>query len=269
MTIKKIISGGQTGADQAALDAAIKLGVPHGGWIPKGRITETGSLPNVYNLKEMPTNSYPKRTEQNVIDSDGTMIISHGKLAGGSDYTQIMAKKHGSPWIHIDLNRTTGLDASLKISTWIIENSILMLNVAGSRASQDQKIYEKTKDIVEGVILLTQIKDKKRNSLDSLSADTIVPKTVDEAVSRLISKLSLKDKAIIANMTEDELDSLDVTLGRYIIHFYRLLAGNEKLMASCRFVSKKKVPNEDVAAKIIIKKLWKKLHKTHKLRVVK
>ena len=70
--IQKIISGGQTGADQAALDAAIKLGIPHGGWIPKGRPTENGKLSDKYKLKEMPTKSYTKRTEQNVIDSWNT-----------------------------------------------------------------------------------------------------------------------------------------------------------------------------------------------------
>ena len=78
--IKKIISGGQTGADRAALDSAIKLGIPHGGWIPKGRITENGPLPEKYQLQEMPTISYPRRTEQNVIDSDGTLIVARGKL---------------------------------------------------------------------------------------------------------------------------------------------------------------------------------------------
>ncbi len=71
--IKKIISGGQTGADRAALDAAIKLGIPHGAWIPKGRLTEKGPLSTPYDLKEMPGTSYALRTEQNVIDSDGTL----------------------------------------------------------------------------------------------------------------------------------------------------------------------------------------------------
>ena len=76
--IKMIISGGQTGADRAALDVAIEHNFPHGGWIPKGRLTEDGPLPEKYLLKEMPTDSYPRRTEQNVIDSDGTLIISRG-----------------------------------------------------------------------------------------------------------------------------------------------------------------------------------------------
>ena len=83
--ISKIISGGQTGADRAALDVAIELGIPHGGWIPKGRKTEAGPLSAKYRLQEMPTSDYPKRTEQNVIDSDGTMIVCHGPLTGGSE----------------------------------------------------------------------------------------------------------------------------------------------------------------------------------------
>ena len=78
--LKKIISGRQTGADQAGLDAAIKHNIPHGGTIPKGRMTEDGVLPAKYNLTEMTTKSYPKRTEKNVVDSDGTVIFTHGKL---------------------------------------------------------------------------------------------------------------------------------------------------------------------------------------------
>ena len=99
--VKKMISGGQTGVDQAALDVAIKLGISHGGWIPKGRLTENGMLDDKYHLKEMETANYNKRTEQNVIDSDGTLIISHGKLTGGSEYTRDMVLGHGRPWLHI------------------------------------------------------------------------------------------------------------------------------------------------------------------------
>ena len=80
--IKKIISGGQTGADQAGLEAAIELGIAHGGWIPKGRKTEDGPLPAKYKLKEMGTTSYPKRTEQNILDSEGTVIYNVGKQQG-------------------------------------------------------------------------------------------------------------------------------------------------------------------------------------------
>ena len=106
--IKKIISGGQTGADRAALDVAIKLIILHGGWIPKGRKTEDGTLPEIYKLKEMPTDSYPARTEQSVIDSDGTLIIARGKLTGGTDYTRKMTLRHHKQLLGIDLNPTSG-----------------------------------------------------------------------------------------------------------------------------------------------------------------
>jgi hypothetical protein len=92
MPLKKIVSGGQTGADIAGIDAAIAYKIPHGGWLPKGRLTEDGPLPEQYNLQEMPTASYPKRTAQNVIDSDGTVIFTHGTLTGGSLRTRKKAE---------------------------------------------------------------------------------------------------------------------------------------------------------------------------------
>ncbi|MBU0987193.1 MAG: putative molybdenum carrier protein, partial [Proteobacteria bacterium] len=134
--VKKIISGGQTGADQAALDVALKLGIPHGGWIPKGRITEGGMLDDRYQLQEMETTNYNKRTEKNVIDSDGTLILSHGPLTGGSEYTREMAIQHKRSWLHIDLYTTIAFQAAQKIRAWIAENNIEVLNVAGSRASK-------------------------------------------------------------------------------------------------------------------------------------
>ena len=103
--LQKIISGGQTGADRAALDFAIEFNIPHGGWIPKGRKTEDGVLPEKYQLQEMPTASYPKRTEKNILDSDGTLILSYGKLTGGSALTRKLTKKHSKPWVHVDLDR--------------------------------------------------------------------------------------------------------------------------------------------------------------------
>ena len=91
--LKKIISGGQTGADQAALDAAIEYGFPHGGWIPKGRLTENGPLSETYQLQEMPSKDYRKRTLQNVLDSDGTVIFGRSNLTCGSKLMQEYAEK--------------------------------------------------------------------------------------------------------------------------------------------------------------------------------
>jgi hypothetical protein len=147
--VNKIISGGQTGADRAALDVAIKSGILHGGWIPNGRLTENGRLDDKYHLKEMKTANYNKRTEQNVIDSDGTLLISHGKLTGGSDYTRDMVLRHGRPWLHIDLTKTGSFPAAKQIRSWLAEHEIEVLNVAGPRASKDPAIYQATVDILE------------------------------------------------------------------------------------------------------------------------
>ena len=124
MQIKKIVSGGQTGADQAALDFALAENIPHGGWIPKGRLTEKGPLPAKYQLQEMETESYPKRTEQNVIDSDGTLIISHGRLTGGSALTLELAMKHTKPHLHLDMKNSELTGAKRLVKAWVDENNV-------------------------------------------------------------------------------------------------------------------------------------------------
>jgi hypothetical protein len=146
--MKKIISGGQTGADQAALDFAIENNIPHGGWIPKGRMTEDGTLPIKYQLQEMPTKSYPKRTEKNILDSDGTLIISHGTISGGTALTKKLSQKHEKPCLHLDLNKITSSEAGEQLRVWIQRNNIQVMNVAGSRASKDDKIYSAVKKIL-------------------------------------------------------------------------------------------------------------------------
>jgi len=150
--IKKIISGGQTGADRAALDIAIEQDIAHGGWIPKGRKTEEGTLPDKYQLQEMDTASYPKRTEKNVLDSDGTLIISYGKLNGGSALTQKLAKKHSRPRVHIDMDEFSIPDAANIVRSWVERNNIEILNVAGPRGSKDPGIYKMTVDVLGTVL---------------------------------------------------------------------------------------------------------------------
>jgi hypothetical protein len=147
--IKKIISGGQTGADRAALDVAIKLGIPYGGWVPKGRLAENGPIPARYKLQEMPTDSYAARTEQNVADSDGTLIIARGKLSGGSDYTREMALKHKKQLLYVDLKLHEPLDAASLIASWIKLQRIEILNVAGPRTTKDPSIYRDVLTILE------------------------------------------------------------------------------------------------------------------------
>ena len=128
----KIISGGQTGADRAALDWAIFRDIPHGGWCPKGRKAEDGKIPPQYQFTETPSASYLQRTEWNVRDSDGTVIFTvAAELAGGSKRTADFAKKHCKPWLHLS-KRGSYESASERLLTFIRENNIKILNVAGS-----------------------------------------------------------------------------------------------------------------------------------------
>jgi len=142
--LTKIISGGQTGADRAALDFAIDHHISYGGCVPRGRKTEDGCLPEKYRLRELHTSSYAKRTEQNVLDADGTVIISHGVLTGGSALTRDFAKRHKKSWIHLNLNELSLEEASQKLLSWLESNKIKVLNVAGSKAGKDPKIYDAT-----------------------------------------------------------------------------------------------------------------------------
>ena len=255
--IKKIISGGQTGADRAALDVAMELGIPHGGWLPRGRKTENGRLSDIYILKEASSISYPLRTELNVIDSDGTLIISHGMLSGGSAFTQEMAKKHRRSCLHMDLSELNEYKVVEIINSWIEVKEIHILNVAGPRASEEPQIYEAVKTILKSVLYPPP--DKMATSL---------PQTVEEAVHLLLSLLSLQEKTNLANMGKDELFNLDRSLGNYIREKFRLGSDNFQLMESCRSASGEENRDEENTSIVIITGLWKKLQKTHALRIV-
>jgi len=138
--IKKIISGGQTGVDRAALDVALELGIPCGGWCPKGRKAEDGPIDARYPLKETSSSDYPVRTEKNVKDSDGTLILTWGTPTGGTAFTIKMVEKHRKPYLLIDLSKNMDL---VEVVNWIKPEGISVLNVAGPRESKAPGIYQK------------------------------------------------------------------------------------------------------------------------------
>jgi hypothetical protein len=271
--IKKIISGGQAGADRAALDAAIWLGIEHGGWASKGRLAEDGPIPEKYRLLEMRSGNETQRIEQNVLDSDGTLIITHGALSGDCADARKMAMKHKKPWFHADLNRLPTFQASIIVEDWIAKEGIETLNITGSRAAKDGTIYGLVTVMLELVFTLRTAKDRRPEQSGDVahageSADFHPPATIDEAVAFLISKLSLKDKSTIAKMAKDDLHALDLSLGRYIRArlFY---PRNDQLLESCRCAVADKYLHWEQAPRVIIKNLWQALKKTHKLRIVR
>lgn len=126
-----IVSGGQSGADRAALDWAIERGVNHGGWCPRGRRAEDGTLPGCYRLQETPAAGYLQRTKWNVRDSDATLIFTLGEgLDGGSRRTAMFAGKLGRPWLHV----RPGVDPKYVVR-FLVRHGVKTLNVAGKRES--------------------------------------------------------------------------------------------------------------------------------------
>jgi hypothetical protein len=137
---QRIVSGGQTGADRAALDFAIAHGIPHGGWCPRGRKAEDGRIDGRYQLKETPSSSYVLRTERNVHDSDGTVVFSIAAvLTGGSKKTVDLAQKHHKPVIRISRDGVAASPAQALLR-FIQDNKIKVLNVAGPRGSKEPEV---------------------------------------------------------------------------------------------------------------------------------
>jgi predicted Rossmann fold nucleotide-binding protein DprA/Smf involved in DNA uptake len=133
----KIVSGGQTGVDRAALDVALRLGIPCGGWCPRGRRAEDGPIPSRYPLAETPTARYPQRTAWNVRDSDGTLVLHAGRPQGGTALTLELLARQRKPMLQVDLD--AGPDPR-ELTRWMAAGAIRVLNVAGPRESESPGI---------------------------------------------------------------------------------------------------------------------------------
>jgi hypothetical protein len=136
--LKRIVSGGQTGVDRAALDVAIELGIPVGGWCPRGRRAEDGRIPRRYRLRETPSDRYAQRTAWNVRDSDATLILTSGEASRGTAFTHRMTSALQRPVFVVDLAQTRAVSP---VRRWLHRQHVRTLNVAGPRASTSPEIY--------------------------------------------------------------------------------------------------------------------------------
>jgi hypothetical protein len=156
--LSKIISGGQTGVDRGALDAAMKLNFPAGGWCPADRKAEDGTIPDHYPVSPLPGAGYKERTRRNVLDSDATVIIfdarltSGGRLVGGTWTTYKSCRESDKPYCVIDAGSTTALTAAEKVLEFLRKHSVAMLNVAGPRHSGWSHGHDYTMSTLMGVI---------------------------------------------------------------------------------------------------------------------
>jgi hypothetical protein len=147
--IERIISGGQTGVDRAALDIALELGIACGGWCPRGRRAEDGAIDRRYPLTETPREEYPQRTQWNVRDADGTLVMTRGPARGGTGLTISIAKRLGKPLLVVDF--TQEQDAA-KVRTWAEGNGVSVLNVAGPREGENPGIYDEAVRFLRAVL---------------------------------------------------------------------------------------------------------------------
>jgi len=147
-SLAKIVSGGQTGVDRGALDAALEAGFPCGGWAPAGRIAEDGPIPARYPLAELKGGGYEERTLQNVLDSDGTAILYFGELEGGTRLTAQYCQEHRKPCELLNAERLSPKQAAREIIAFVAGKRIKVLNIAGPRASKWPDARDYSRDTI-------------------------------------------------------------------------------------------------------------------------
>ena len=158
-----ILSGGQTGADRAALDAALAAGVPCGGHCPAGRRAEDGVIPGRYPLAELPTASYPARTRRNVVDADATVVMAFGPPTGGTQLTVDLCRRLRKPCLTIDADLATAGEAAVLTAVFLLRHRAGVLNVAGPRASGQPGIY---RFVFDAVTMLVRPPPRRRRTTE-------------------------------------------------------------------------------------------------------
>ena len=273
--IEKIISGGRSGAERAALDAAIKLGMAYGGYIPKEDSSSDGMNADRYNLIEMPTADRTESFKKNIRESNGTLMLSHGALPSHVKNTKKTIQRYSTPLLHLDLKSTNAFNAASLINDWLIDNDLNILHVTGPTENEDDQIYSATLDILQAVYFLNLTETSINQSMGAqeLPAQSlktaIPPKTVDAAVDIIINEMHLKDRTLMANLRKEELAPLQLTLGLYIKKKLDIWSRDATLYHSCVVAAEKENLDKSNMPLVLIMLMWKKLKDTHRLRVVK
>lgn len=273
--IRRIISGGQSGVERAALDVAHRLFMDYGGWVAGWLAEEDESLIKTYRLHILREGNYVQVTERNILDADGVLIIAQGEPTGTAGLYRRLAERHRMPWFYVDLDAVPAFEASRQVEAWIGKHRIEALTVTGPRESRTVDLYRLTQDILETVLKLSLIEPRRyeieyqpATPTDQRLTEFIsLPRTVREAVELLRESLTFHERTRIANLSEGRIPELMGTLGVHVKNEFRLWGGNEVLIDECRALARKQA--EDPAA-VILRALWELLqHADDVLRVVK
>ena len=295
MPITRIVAGGQTGADRGGLAAAIHCHLRHGGFCPRGRIAEDGTIPAKYALTEMTSKNYLVRTEANVVDSDATLIFSCGDLEGGSLKTADFARKHHKPWFHIDLAMQDRQQTVNAVVEWLATKcpAECVLNVAGSRESKSPGIYGVVKARMVDVISAANGKlfypigddasaaDDDEEAAVGEAAELKIqikraeenhnilyhPKTIEDAVRTVLDALPPESKEEIRGMTDKDKFSLDCHFGLAMWVRNSMIHLNENridlyadIQKGCREGKWSVMAEPDSVSGLICMRVWDALH---------
>jgi hypothetical protein len=149
-SLDTIISGGQTGVDRAALDLGLHFRIAIAGWCPKGRLAEDGPIPERYPLKETPSSKFSQRTDWNVRDSDGTLVLTYDIPTGGTALTIRLAQRRHKPYLVLKLEQNAH---PTTLPSWLEQHHIQRLNIAGPRESTYPGIYTSAYSFLDTVLL--------------------------------------------------------------------------------------------------------------------
>ena len=269
--IECIISSGDSGSAMAALDVAIKLGLDHRGWR-----RSDDSVPEKYRIEPIPEASYQTIVEKSIGIADGSLCFSKTMpIPLRLETVKKVALRLNKPFLSLSLDQENGFLASRRIAVWIVDNRIRRLHVAGEDKATDGSTDRSAAKIIEAALFLCMMETGLTSPLQSVlhrerSAEkTRPPHNIEAALDHLERTLSLKDRALIANMTADELVSLLFSLGDYINHHFGMYTTNSQLLGECRRISDNSELAPDEAAAVIIRLLWERLQAMYRIRVVK
>lgn len=158
--VRKIISGGEEGAERAALDSAIKNGFKTGGWCVRGRISNNQRIPERYELKETASTETAQKTELNVRDANGTLVIYHGKQNGFTHVINEFCVKHRRPYLLVNIDNDANEEKEV-IKVWTDANKIVVLNVASDKIDNSEESYKRTLTILNKLLLDYKIADEE------------------------------------------------------------------------------------------------------------
>ena len=219
----KIISGGQTGVDRAALDVALSLGVECGGWCPEGRLDELGRIPEAYPLREVPSGGLAERTLQNVIDSDATLIIHRRPLTGGTAETAQFCREHGKPHLLLDAEKLSPAGAAAQAQKFIRGRDVRVLNVAGPRASEWPEGYKFTHAVLSSS--LRELGAEARPALSFIvpahNEEHELPRTLTAIRAAGVASGHSYEVIVVNDASDDRTEEIARDFGAHVVSVHR------------------------------------------------